>query len=312
MTSSIPLCSKEALKEQLQTAIGVEFSTIPLYLTALYSIIDEHNRHAYRLLRNLVMQDMLHMNQLANILIALGGTPVIDSQDTVPSYPMAGLPGGVLPQLHIPLKKLSLSHVFEVLMGIHAHQPGLYTFDGFYNEILECIKFLGDNSFDSTLATKQVNWPWNATESMETVIVVTNADSALHAIRKIMSIHSFNSTVLASNNLNSYYKLEEIVCEHHLEQLDQHYYAYSGAAIPFDELGVWPMCGEPNLNDIEPHSNCHIESKAFHFAYRALLRKLQEVFNGHPEGMTHALQLMEALQVHGKKLLWIRFHPNDT
>ena len=312
ITSSVPLCSEEALKEQLQTAIALEFATVPFYLTALYSIVDGHNQHTYQLLRSLVMQDMLHMNQLANVLIALGGMPIIDSPDTVPSYPMTGLPGGVLPQLHIPLKKLSLSHIYEVLMGIHAHQPGLYAFDGFYSEILECIKFLGDNSFDSTMAAKQVKWPLNATESMETVIVVTDADSALYAITKIMSIHSFNSTVLISDNLKSYYKLEEIVCEHHLELIDQHYYAYSGAAFSFDALGVWPMREEPNLNDIKPHSSCYIESKAFHLVYRALLRKLEEVFNGHPEGMTCALQLMEALQVHGKKLMWIRFHPNDS
>ena len=312
VTNSVPLCSKEALKEQLQTAIALEFATVPLYLTALYSIVDGHNQHAYRLLRSLVMQNMLHMNQLANILIALGGVPIIDNSDTVPSYPMTGLPGGVLPQLHIPLKKLSLSHIFEVLMVIHAHQSGLYTFDRFYSEILECIKFLGDNSFDSATAAKQVKWPLNVTESMETVVVVTDADSVLYAITKIMSIHSFNSTVLVSNNLKSYYKLEEIVCEHQLELIDKHYYAYSGSAIPFDALGVWPMREEPNLNDIEPHSNCYIDSKTFHIAYRALLRKLQEVFNGHPEGMTHALQLMETLQVHGKKLMWIHFHPNDS
>ena len=64
------------------------------------------------------------MTQCANILIALGATSIIDSQDIAPSYPMTGLPGGLLPQLHIPLKKLSLSHnIYEVLMGIHSHKP---------------------------------------------------------------------------------------------------------------------------------------------------------------------------------------------
>ena len=71
------------------------------------------------------------------------------------------------------------------------------------------------------------------------------------------------------------------------------------------------MRDEPNLNDIEPHSNCYTESKAFHLIYRALLHKLQEVFNGHPEKVPDAVQLMEALQVHCKKLMWIQFHPNN-
>ena len=100
-----------------------------------------------------------------------------------------------------------------------------------------------------------------------------------------------------------YYKHQEIVCEHHLEHVDEDYYAYRGAPIPFDPLGVWPMRDEPTVNDMEPHSNCYTESKAFHLTYRALLYKLQEVFNGHPEKVPDAVQLMEALQVHGKRLV---------
>lgn len=309
MTKSVPLCTKDALKEQLQTAIALEFATIPLYLTALYSIIDGHNKHAYRVLRSLVMQNMLHMTQSANILIALGGSPIIYSRNTVPSYPMTGLPGCVLSQVHIPLKKLSLSHIYEVLMGIHGHKSSVYTFNGFYGEILECIKFLnysGIDSFNFATANKQVKWPLNETQSLGTTIIVTDTDSAFQALK---SIHLLNSSKLTSNN---FYKLEEIVCQHHLEQLDEHHYTYRGAPIPFDPQGIWPMRDEPNVNDIEPNSNCYIESKTFHLVYHALLRKLQMVFNGHPEEVTDAVQLMETLQVHGKKLMWTRLSPNDS
>ena len=84
-----------------------------------------------------------------------------------------------------------------------------------------------------------MKWPWNATQSLETVIIVTDANSAFHAITNVMSIHSFNST--ESMHSSYYYKLEEIVCEHHLEHTNEHYYTYSGAPIPFDPLGVWPI-----------------------------------------------------------------------
>ena len=319
MTNSVPLCTKDTLKQQLQTAITLEFATIPLYLTTLYSIIDGCNQHVYQLLHSLVIQEMLHMTQSANILIALGGSPIIDSQDTVPSYPLTGLPGGVLPQLHVKLNKLSLIHIKEVLMGIYAHEPGLYTVNAFYNEILECMKFLnesGMNIFDSTTADKQVKWPWNATKSHGMVYVVTDTDSALQAVTRIISqksVHLLDSadSELTSDNLGHFYKLEEIVCQRYLKQTDKHHYAYSGAPMPFDPLGVWPMHDDPSPNDIEPYSNCYIESKAFHLTYRAFLRKLQEMFSGHPEELTGAIQLMETLQVHGKKLMWTRFHPND-
>ncbi len=40
---------------------------------------------------------MSHLAQAANLLIAIGGRPVIDSAQTAPSYP-GKIPGGVLPQ----------------------------------------------------------------------------------------------------------------------------------------------------------------------------------------------------------------------
>ena len=57
------------------------------------------------------------MTQAANILIAVGGSPLIDSPDVSPKYPAVGLPGGVLPSLHVSLKKLSLPQVYNVFMG---------------------------------------------------------------------------------------------------------------------------------------------------------------------------------------------------
>lgn len=57
--------------------------------------------------------------------------------------------------------------------------------------ILECIKSLDDSgidNFDSTMAEKQVKWPWNATQSLGTVVVVTDTNSVFQAITKLMSL----------------------------------------------------------------------------------------------------------------------------
>ena len=101
----------------LQTAIRLEFSTIPPYLTALFSIIDGCNREVERLIRSVVMQEMLHMSQAANLLIALGGNPVINSEHFVPTYP-GRLPGGVLPNLRVHLQKATKSHIHRNFMAI--------------------------------------------------------------------------------------------------------------------------------------------------------------------------------------------------
>ena len=133
---------------------------------------------------------------------------------------------------------------------------------------MECIKFLNESvantgSFDYSTADKQVKWPWNVTQSLGSVIVVTDTNSALQAITEVKSqksVHFLNNystdSDLSSVNLGTFYKLEEVVCQHYIKQVDKHHYAYSGAPMPFDPLGIWLMRDDPNPNDIEPLSNC--------------------------------------------------------
>ena len=97
-------CTVGDLQDCLQDAVQIEFATIPPYLTALYSIKDGYNQEAYSLIRGIVMQEMLHMVQAANLLIAVGGRPRIYGAKITPKYPITGLPGGTLPQLQVSLK----------------------------------------------------------------------------------------------------------------------------------------------------------------------------------------------------------------
>ncbi|MDI5986470.1 ferritin-like domain-containing protein [Halomonas sp. M4R5S39] len=78
------------LREAAQLALQVEFTTIPVYLSALYSISDTGS-HAYQTLRSVAMEEMFHVNQAANIIVALGALPKFTG-DAVPTFP------GYLPQ----------------------------------------------------------------------------------------------------------------------------------------------------------------------------------------------------------------------
>lgn len=77
--------SRKHLQEAVQLAIQIEFTTIPAYLTALYSIQDVSS-NAYQLLRSVVMEEMFHANQAANLLVAIGGQPLFTGK-AVPVYP---------------------------------------------------------------------------------------------------------------------------------------------------------------------------------------------------------------------------------
>lgn len=76
---------RRALQQAVQLAIQVEFTTIPAYLSAMYSIKDP-SAAAYQALRSVVMEEMFHLNQAANLLIAIGGLPQL-TDGAVPTYP---------------------------------------------------------------------------------------------------------------------------------------------------------------------------------------------------------------------------------
>jgi hypothetical protein len=77
--------SRLPLQETVQLAVQIEFSTIPAYLTALYSI-KQPDSQAYQLLRSVVVEEMFHVNQAANLLVAIGGLPKVTGE-AVPTYP---------------------------------------------------------------------------------------------------------------------------------------------------------------------------------------------------------------------------------
>ena len=322
-------CSVDKLKKQLQQAVQLEFYTIPLYLTAMYSIVDGCNVEIYHIIRHVVMQEMMHMAQAANLLISMGETPVIDSPDFVPRYPAHGLPGGVLPNLQIDLKKLSLEHVYNVFMGIEVptwEREGdkkyfhNNTIGEFYEEIIQCLDLLYRTHHDiinSSTMFKQVTWPWKE-KDME-LIKVDSVQKANESISQII-IQGEGFKLLPTSSLDGdyahFFRFEEIVCQHKLVKINDSQYKYVGDPILFDPRGVWPMRENPDPL-IYPNSNCLHAAKAFHHQYRGFLRKLQETFSCetldcNPQKLLmEAIEMMEALQVHAKKLMWIKFNPNN-
>ena len=74
----------------LQMAIGLEFSTLPPYLYALYSIKPDTNAEASSRIKMVVQEEMIHMCLGCNILNALGTNPAL----TAPKSP-GPLPGGI-------------------------------------------------------------------------------------------------------------------------------------------------------------------------------------------------------------------------
>lgn len=313
-------CSIESLKRDLQDAVRLEFATIPPYLTSMYSIKAGHNAEVYAVIRSVVMQEMLHMAQAANILISLGGHPLIDDIDAVPHYP-GRLPAGVLPQLIVTLQKASPKHIYDVFMMIEFPQNVTYTeqdvgkdqitIGKFYENIKNCMVNLTENGtkniFDKG-KIPQLYWPWKHYDTTSTLYEVTDLESALKAIKMIVEqgegAEPQDPTYLDTDRLAHFYKFEELVCKRHLDVKHRHdYYDTPGEDIEFKAEGVWPMRDNPSVKGIPYGTQVYYKARNFHRVYRSLLAKLQEMFDGSPKAVDDAVYLMESLQIHTKELM---------
>ena len=111
----------QPLRDAAQLALQVEFTTIPPYLTALYSITDKESK-AYQALRSVAVEEMFHCNQAANIVVALGGLPKF-SGPVAPAYP------SYLPQANpnstpfIGLNRASINVFDHVFSAIESPAP---------------------------------------------------------------------------------------------------------------------------------------------------------------------------------------------
>jgi len=96
----------EDLYPHLQGAIQLEHSTIPVYLTALYSIKPGFMPEVRQILSSVAIEEMLHLSIACNVLNAIGGQPVLSSPDFIPKYP-GPLPMNINTSLRVHLAPLS-------------------------------------------------------------------------------------------------------------------------------------------------------------------------------------------------------------
>jgi hypothetical protein len=106
------------LQGSLLTAIQLEFSTIPPYRCAEWSI-DSDPSDVTSMIHGVVLQEMLHFGLVCNMYTATGGSlrGEIATPDFVPVYPTNGLPGGVHPGLVVSLLPVG-SQALQTFMSI--------------------------------------------------------------------------------------------------------------------------------------------------------------------------------------------------
>jgi rubrerythrin len=293
------------LHDLLQNAVRLEHSTIPPYLTAAYSIKRNSNSEIFQAIRSIAQEEMLHMAMVCNVLTAIGGHPKIADAGFVPTYP-GHLPMSIGGGLVVGLRKFSLDLVKNVFMEIekpenplhfpvpelHNIAPTFATIGQFYTALIQKITELGDGIFTGDPGHQVVvdrPDPWQHLQP------ITNVETATAALEWIVEDGEGTKTLPfdGSGELAHYYRFEEIFHGRRLiEVAGDPGFAFAGDAIPLDETKILDLPDNPKAADYAAGSPSRQAVDIFNQQYSDVLRALQIAFDGAPDHIGVAQQVM--------------------
>lgn len=332
------------IQKSLSDAVTLELATLPTYFTGIFSLKPGTNSRAKALAQSVALEEMLHMTLASNLLIAVGGSPDIYAIGAGMKFPTK-LPMGVIPDLTIPLTKMSKQQVYETYMGIECPDttsilPGetkLHPMALLRKEAEEQGKHyasIGDfymaikNSLHANPGVLSNPRPENQVDISKwfppavpgnpsgKVTDLETADSVIDTIvREGEGAQVGSDPVNPKGGLNNsyahYFKFAEIYYGKELveDKSNPSGWSYSGAEVPLDEDQVYNFRPNTALSDYQQGSPAYYDAHEFYSTYLRLLRALTNTFNGNPAELNSALGIMYELKLVAAK---VAIHPFDA
>ncbi len=309
------------LQRHLQWALELEHSTIPPYLCALYSLRDGANAEAARVIKGVVMEEMLHLTLLANLLNAVGSKPVLDKPDFIPEYP-AYLPHSA-DAFKVGLLSFCPDAIDTFLKIERPARPGApaeankyHTIGQFYKAIDEGLSYLAGTLGEKKLFVGALDcqvgpqqWYYGGGGD---AVVVTDLESARRAVAEVMTQgegldHGIfdEDKAHGEEELAHYFRFEEIRDGRHFLVTDTPATGPTGAEFPVDWAAVHPMRPNPKAQQYVDRPAIHHQMMEFNRGYTSLLRILHQAFNGQPGALFNAVPAMYSLKYRAQALMQI-------
>ena len=309
------ITSVEALHRHLHAALQLEHATIPPYLTALYSIHPGANGEAYRVVRAVVVEEMLHLTLAANIMNATGGSADLTTADFVPEYP-AYLPDGET-DFQVDLQRFSKAAI-EMFLKIerpaHAEAAGkprtvkrkkpakgalrasrvaddseehFYSIGEFYADIGHGLAALQEKLGAKTLFSgdpaKQVTPDYYYSGGGE-IIPVTDLASAQAALRLISEQgEGIGGGIFDyEGEISHYYRFQQLTLGRYYVKGDKPGDP-SGGPLEVDWDAVYPVKTNARLADYAKDPELRAAAADFNAYYWRFLEMLTRAFAGQPQ-----------------------------
>jgi Ferritin-like len=300
----------------LQLAVELEFSTLPPYLYALYSIKPGTNAEASNLIRSVAMQEMTHMCLACNILNALGRNPVL----TAPKYP-GPLPGSITGGgkqpliVHLyPFSKEAMAQAMSIEepeagpiefpheLGLAA-APTFMTIGQFYHHLDDFLKKLAASD-------------WKASHNQlddhqflpGQIFPVNKYADAHQAIQDIVSEgEGTRETPLDfQGEVSHYYRFGELFYDQQLTKADNPKGYVWGKKLGVDWNGVYPAITDPGSHDFsQDPAEARAAQDACDKAYTRLVQELQRAVTGEAGRLGNAVRAMFDLRIAARHALTV-------
>ena len=301
----------------LQTALQIEFATLPPYLYALYTIRPGTNEAAASRIKSIALQEMIHFCLDCNILNALGGSPVIAKTGVVPTYPgrLPGDIGGFPVHLYpFSLDAIKQGVAIETPDGGAIDFPNLkplalatgptWTIGEFYKHLDEdCLAKLPASAWHA--GRNQIN---DAQYFAGDLFEINNYDDAHRAIFDIISEGegAAQSPLDFQSKFAHFYTFDEIVRNRVLTKANNPQGFAWGDPLGVDWTGAFPAITDPSQHDFSKDSPAaQAAQAACNAQFSTMLSELQRAVNGEPARLGSAVHAMFALRLEALHALTI-------
>lgn len=325
---------RAALRDLLQAALMLELSTIPPYATALYSMKDQGqydrsapevvNAEPAEVIRQVMVEEMLHMVLVANVLNAIGFAPVMNDPVQVPRYPRRML-GDRGPLIRLRRFDPDQIRAFrEIERGVEdperARGGGYTTIGGFYlylqQRLQDAVAAWGEAAIFTGAPARQIGTA-DYYGAGGAVITVKDLSSACQAIAKIMDEgegadlghRAGDGDPIPAppgaerEDIGHFFKFNEILHSRFYEPDNHPDTAPTGDDMVVDWSAVSPMRDDPKQADYAALPDILAMSQAFNASYRALLDGLNAAFNGEKGRLAGLVPVMYQLRERAQKLM---------
>ncbi len=332
----------ENLHYYLKQALKLEHATIPPYLTALYSIKPGKNLEAFHVIRQVAVEEMLHLCLVANVFNAVGGDlkNTLTAPDFVPRYPTP-IPTGAS-DFKVDLRRFSkktvetfmkIERAEEVEEGkplvvsrtlqevghfltIHNGQPSdtFFSIGLFYAEIIRGLNALyremGNALFCGDPA-RQITPDYYYNGGGD-IVPVTDLRSAIRALRVIQEQGEgsrVGAIYDAERELGHYYRFEQLLhgkyYQVNRDEPDQSDApgAPSGQSFKVEWDEVYPVKTNARLSDYPQGSEVYEAAVEFQSKYSYFLQQIEDAFTGQPELLIPAVGGMFRLKELASQLM---------